>query len=85
MIVVNHHYLKVTENEKMAPNIEVMTITPMMIKTGKETNGNDRKSIMIQIVGVLQTLPEVMIERKARRGRKTNQSPPQNDEQFSFT
>jgi hypothetical protein len=85
MIVKNHLKMKVIENEETT-NIEVMKTPPMMdhmmMKIGGETNVSGRENIMIQIA-VLQTLQEVMIERKARRRRNTNQSP-QNDYDFIY-
>ena len=73
-------HLKMIEDEGIA-NVEAMKTPPMMnhmmMTRGGETNVNDRENAMIQIV--LPTHPEVMIERKAKRGRNTNQSLPNNN------
>lgn len=84
-LIVNHLKRKRIENEKTR-NVEAMTTPPMMdrmmMKRGGVTNVNDPENVMILIV-VLQTHPEAMIERKAKRERNTNQSLP-NDDNFHF-
>ena len=72
-------------NQLMTKMIEKMVnagkrITPLMMdrllmKRGGERGGSDQGSVMIQMIVSLPTLLEVMIERKAKRERSTNQSP----------
>ncbi len=81
-LIVNHLTRKMIESEKI-PNVEVTTTLPMMdrmtMKRGGETNVSDPENVMIRTV-VLQTLPEVMIERRAKRERNTNPSLPNDRE-----